>query len=238
MHTWDIDVGGGGSADRFLDASKVWSDPQEKMEFFNKEAKNHNYFFNSCTDVFGDKSWNFAGAAEVNNVVPMSYSIYMSNYLKRKKEKEKNFTYDLVIRTRMDTMYEESIPSQEIKEVISNPDKLFVRFNGIGRENLSPRNNFVFEGDGSPFVADNFSFASSKTMDIYSDLYLNLNRLLSKSINPCPEILLGNHLKELGVVSKWSKIQFMSMIEWEGDKAIFEKHYDKRERKRVDLVHD
>ena len=238
MHTWDIDVGGGGSADRFLDASKVWRNPQEKMEFFDKEAKNHNYFFSSCMDVFGDKSWNFANAREEKNVVPMTYSIYKSNALRKKKEEKENFTYDLVIRTRMDTMYEEGIPSQEIEEVISSPDKVFVRFNGIGHGNMSSRNKFMLEGSGSSFVADQFSFSSSKVMDIYSDLYLNLNRYFSKSINPCPEVLLANHLKEAGVAPKWSKMQFMSMIEWTGDKAVFEKHYDKRERKRIDLVHD
>jgi hypothetical protein len=236
MHTWDIDVGGGGSADRFLDASNVWRDPQAKMEFFDKEAEKHNYFFSSCMDAFDDKSWNFAGAAEANNVVPMTYSIYKSNALKKKKEKKENFTYDLVIRTRMDTMYEEEIPSQEIEEVISTPDKVFVRFNGINRGNTSPRNKFIFEGDGSPFVADNFSFSSSKVMDICSDLYLNLNRYFSESINPCPEVLLGNHLKKEGVAPEWSKMQFMSMIEWTKDEAVFEKHYDERERKAMRLA--
>jgi len=216
----------------------VWRTPEEKMGFFNKEAQKHNYFLSSRMDAFGDKSWNFAGAAEVKNVVPMTYSIYKSNLLKKKKEKKENFTYDLVIRTRMDTMYEEGIPPQEIEEVISTPDKVFVRFSGINHGNVSSRNEFMLENDGSPFVADNFSFSSSKVMDIYSDLYLNLNRYFSKSINPCPEVLLANHLKEAGVVPKWSEMQFMSMIEWTGDKAVFEKHYDERERREVRLTRD
>jgi hypothetical protein len=232
MHTWDIDVGGGGSADRFLSASSVWRTPEEKMEFFNKEAKKHNYFFSSCMDVFGDKSWNFANAVEEKNVVPMAYSIYKSNALRKKKEEKENFTYDLVVRTRMDTMYEQPILPKEIEEVRSPSSKIFVRFNGINRGHTSSRNDFMFENDGSAFVADNFAFSNSNVMDIYSNLYLNLNRK-SEFANRCPEVLLGSHLKEAAIIPEWSKMEFMSMVYWAGDSAVFEKHYNQKENKEV-----
>ena len=233
MHTWDIDVGGGGSANRFLGASDVWRTPEEKMEFFDKEAQKHGYFFSSHMDVFEDKSWNFAGVTENKNVVPMTYSIYKSNSLKKKIEAKRNFTYDLVIRTRMDTMYEHEIIPEEIKEVMNASNKIFVRFNGINHGHLSPRNDFMLENDGSTFVADNFAFSNSRVMDIYSNLYLNLYDSSS-----CPEVLLGSYLKDKGIVPEWSKMEFMSMIEWVGDKAIFEKHYNERKRKVVKLTRD
>jgi len=244
MHTWDIDVVDDGTANRFLGAPKVWDTVEQKMEYFEEEAERKGYKLVYSTDIYQTKSWNFLQAnIKGSNVVPMSYSIYRANGLKKEEEKKENFKYDLVIRTRMDSLYENTVPSNEIKQVLSDPHKICVCSSLMDWGQKVTRNSFLYEQKPaiSPFVADNFAFGNSAAMDIYSSLYSNLPELYKTWLmfkiegNCPPECLLGLLLKERGILPFWSEMHFKRMIRWSGPAAIFESNYGITDRTRKSL---
>ena len=156
----------------------------------------------------------------------MFYSIFKANSLKKLNEDNNNFKYDLVIRSRFDTLYEEPIPTDEILDVLNDNSKIYVRHNTIDRGGNSSRTEFYLEDSGrlSHFVADNFSFGSSKALDVYSSIYENIEKEASLGIST-PECLLGRQLVSKEISPLWSSIQFKSLVAWDLNGATFEKSY-------------
>lgn len=119
---------------------------------------------------------NIEPARKSKNVCSMLYNIEQCNRLKSAYEKQHNFIYDYVIRSRMDLEFLEQLQ-------IPNSSNNYISIPKWGGD---------FYG-----LNDQFAYGPSKLMDIYSGLYSNIettlesdNRLYLK-----PELLLKQYLK-------------------------------------------
>lgn len=105
---------------------------------------------------------------DYKGVLPMSYKIYKCNELKSKWEKEKGFTYDLIIRLRPDVEFLEEIP----KKVLNHPEKVW-------------HNNSENGNPCAPWqMSDKFIVSNSKNMDYIASLF---NKLPEYWKNPLGE---------------------------------------------------
>ena len=109
------------------------------------------------------------------NAYSMFYSIYQSNKLKTEYEIENNFKYDWVIRSRFDVKLNTKIEFNNYdKNIMNVPNGCF-----------DPSNGYV----------DCFAFSNSSNMDIYSDVYNNMDEYLNNpNIKLCGEYILKQHL--------------------------------------------
>jgi hypothetical protein len=215
LHTWDINVGGGGAADRFGQAPAFHNVCKEV--FFEQIKKKYGNRFHYQVEKFEDKQWNFLNVADYANITPMFYSIYKCNELRKSIG-----DYDLVIRSRMDTYYETPIPVEEFTECL-NTNKIFVRFNGINKGGCEARNHFIWAGQ--PFVCDNFAIGNNYSMNVYASTYTKLNELLKIGTHVSPESCLGLNLKASNIRYDWSKIMFKSLIGWDAQHLTFQSFY-------------
>lgn len=161
-----------------------------------------------------NSDWNFKRVPFVRNISPMFYSIYRSFSLIEDH-------YDIVIRSRLDTLYDSIIDPVVI------PDTALVRFNGVNRGQFAPRQEFVFEGTGEAFVADNFCISDWATAKVYSETYLNLGDFLSQT--NIPESCLARQLIGNNKGYQWSDCKFKSLIDVSGDRCLYESYYDSTE---------
>lgn len=125
---------------------------------------------------------NFATETIQSNVWKMWYSQYMANQLKIRHEKENNFTYDLVIRTRPDVALVDKVDLTRIKNQLNNEKDLVI----------IPQNKRCGYG---VFICDLFGISTSENMNVYSDLY---NQALShheRGVIFHPETMLAKHLE-------------------------------------------
>ena len=107
----------------------------------------------------------------------MLYSMYAANKLKSEYEKQNDFKYDIVIRSRSD----------------------FRCFEPIYYENYDLDNIIVPTGCPHPKgIADSFAFGSSENMDIYNDLFNTWISLMDEYADQrlCWEELLWIHLEK------------------------------------------
>lgn len=112
------------------------------------------------------------------------YSVYMANELKKQYEQENGFIYDLVVRTRYDLFYYESI---NFMDYINHLEKIVVMEEFQNHQDW--KNNF-----DKPMV-DIFALSNSKNMDIFCGVYPNMEKL-NKTINPpFGENYLGHHVR-------------------------------------------
>jgi len=106
------------------------------------------------------------------NVSSMFYTIFRSNSLKKEYELENNFLYDVVIRIRTDL---------EIKTFnldLNNINTEAIHAIRIGHTlNVSPFKD-------SNIINDQLNFGGSKQMDIFSDVYNNLEKYLNEDKLP------------------------------------------------------
>lgn len=124
--------------------------------------------------IFDDVNY---GLLKPTSIFSMFYSIMMVNKIKSMYEKDKNFKYDLVIRTRFDLL----IKNFNLDLYNIDPDNLYVS----GEINRSGQ-------IGVP--NDQFAISSSKNIDTYSDLFNNLeNYKLDGFKNFTGENLLKYH---------------------------------------------
>lgn len=103
--------------------------------------------------------WCNYGLCTPMNLHSMFYSIMMSNNLKKKYEESENFKYDVVIRCRFDINFK----------------NYKLNLNTIDLDRL---NAFTIRPSplGYPIINDQFAVSSSQIMDIYSDVYTNLEK--------------------------------------------------------------
>jgi len=112
-----------------------------------------------------------------DNVFKMFYNIYQANKLREDYEKENNFKYDLVIRTRPDLSLESVLDLNSIK---------------LEKKEILMPNNAWF---GDPLANDVFAAGSSDAMSIYADLYpLKIKEYNNNGVIFHPESILGAHL--------------------------------------------
>jgi len=125
-----------------------------------KDFSNHTISFNSHF------------SAKQNILASFFYSMNKSSELKKEYEKENNFKYDMVIRTRYDLAYMKPVDFSQFKP---NLDKIIVpaKFQ-TDQDNFNNKNK--------PMV-DIFAASTSENMDIFCDIYNNM-KMLNKKIEP------------------------------------------------------
>jgi len=105
------------------------------------------------------------------NGLMMYYSIYMSNSLKKQYETFANFTYDLVIRCRMDLCFEDANFGDTVKDAIENNTIYLAPNENIDRPfNQQMKKELNHKGI-SYMPNDQFAYGSSEAMDYYSSVY-------------------------------------------------------------------
>lgn len=120
------------------------------------------------------KTWLFKSDPTANQEFLASnfYSVYMANELKIQHEKENNFIYDVVIRSRYDLHFGHKI---EVNSYKDNLDKIIVmkKF----QDDQDAKNNLDM-----PMV-DIFAIGSSANIDVFSSVYPKMAEL-NKIIKP------------------------------------------------------
>ena len=126
----------------------------------------------------------FSNIDEIANVL---YKIYKCNELKKQYEKENNFIYDVVIRTRGDQIFTKKIDLDFPK------DKILINAYPWGDEDFVEH----LVGGEDICLSDRFAAGSSSNIDYLSDLYLYIEELFANNtITYSPlEQLLKIHLE-------------------------------------------
>ena len=109
----------------------------------------------------------------------MYYSVHHANKLKKAYEEKHDFEFDVVIRSRMDFLFSEELPASELDALAKkSPEEsgLFVGMNLTHKGPNASRNEFLLQ-DGTAMVDDQFAFGTSKSMDIYSNVYPDISGL-------------------------------------------------------------
>lgn len=110
--------------------------------------------------------------------ISMHYSLYKSNELKKEYEKENNMTFDVVFRIRFDSDFRDGkLDISNVKDGIWIPEMSTLDCGGLN---------------------DTFAFGSSYCIDVYSSMFLYLNKL-QKRVAYHPECMLKEYLVMRGV---------------------------------------
>jgi hypothetical protein len=195
LHTWDID----NDAHRFAGKKKiVGSKYVMEQDFVDSELScpyqsKETYITENIRPVsFAiENHRNFLlSGKKVSRSSEMYYSIFKANQYKNDHEKMNNFKYDIVVRSRMDILYDEPIPDKELKDVLES-GCLYVGTN-YDRE-VYPH---------SQLFPDTFCFSRSDRMDFYSEAHFKEQKKLGVA-----ETLITTHLKASALNVKWTKIK-------------------------------
>lgn len=154
IHTWrerggswkkDQDIDSGSKSESIITESKLREkyDPEEVVI---EEFEQENY-----REIDGvrvpEKIWKFSDYRK--GTLPMFYKMHAVNELKREREEEEGFKYDLVILVRPDMLIMDSIP----ENVIEHPNVLW------------------HLGAGYYRIADNFTISSSENIDYMTAIW-------------------------------------------------------------------
>lgn len=101
---------------------------------------------------------------KVYNIICMYYSVYQSNLLKQAFEKENNFKYDIVIRSRYDYAINVGLDFSSFEK-----DSIYVP------SDWTPQNRKDY------VLNDQFAYGSSENMDLYSSVYTNIDNMFNKT---------------------------------------------------------
>lgn len=131
---------------------------------------------------------NYAVEVNLDNICKNWYSLQQVDQYRQQYEKENNFKYDLVIRTRADIGVETILRFDSIMEVIKNNNNVVI----------TPTNRQCgYEGI---YFCDLFAIASSNNMSVYSDLF---NQAWNHHANGCifhGETMMARHLLNNGLI--------------------------------------
>lgn len=121
----------------------------------------------------------------IQSIMCMMYKIYAADLLRRQHEQTLGFTYDVVVRCRFDTLLPFPIKFDENFDlgVVTTPSM------------MQPRWHPDYD-----WVNDKFACGNARVMSLYSDWFTNLDNLVvNKKVPIQPEILLHQHLLDVGV---------------------------------------
>lgn len=113
-----------------------------------------------------------------SNVLSMYYKIKNCNQLKCEFEEENNFKYDVVIRTRADTVYQ--------RELLTTNLLKWIKDGYI----ITP-SEFSYNGTG-----DIITIGNSEVIDIFSSLFDNIPNLADRQIDMNPHVVLKHFLAQ------------------------------------------
>lgn len=162
-----------------------FNDGDKHKEFIINELQPKSYLF--------EKSRDFSKEVEEINInekfikperdkgsYSMFYSLYKANQLKKEYEQENNFKYDIVVRLRLDIL-----AFTTLKQILRH-----ISFIGDLNNKVYIPNHHHSVG-----INDQIAVGNSEIIDIYSDIYLWLEKArLNEYFNP--EYLLYRYLKE------------------------------------------
>lgn len=152
IHTWD---------------TNTWRYPKTNHTIFHTEKHNDKEDIIECYKPKGFIQEEFVESNFIRAWDPMFYSFEKSMMLKRQYELEKDFEYDVVIKARLDVIYN---PEHKFPLIDVQPGVCYTCY-------LS---KFPME-----FNANNFDdvifYGNSPTMDIIGDIYLSQHRYRSES---------------------------------------------------------
>ena len=117
------------------------------------------------------------------NVWKMWYSLHHANKLRIEYEREHNFSYDLVIRTRPDVAIMNPIRAPHLKDQLDKDTNLVI----------IPNNKRC--GYHGTWMCDLFAISSPETMTVYCDLYNQALTHHKAGVIFHPETMLGQHLQ-------------------------------------------
>jgi|LakMenE01Jun11ns_1017448.scaffolds.fasta_scaffold9954871_6 hypothetical protein len=159
-------------------------------------------------------------SASKENQSSMFYSILACNELKKSFETKNSFKYDLVIRSRMDCLFHQEIEKSSIDKLLCDENLILVRgesdhriFNG----------NFFFDQKKS-YICDIFAIGSSKSMDIFCDVY-NHDELLKSDFYDDSESKIPELLKPNNVRPDWLSFKFFRQKSVKDDKFVMWSDY-------------
>lgn len=190
--------------DNTYDPSELWSlykpkrlligsmnSIKDKIDKFNEFTKK-----NGISQVLG-------------SMYPLFYKLYTANQLRIQYQEENNFKYDIIIRTRFDLNFSERMFANSIEPFIF--DKIEISELSDAMKNdvvylkMDPFYDFpTFEWRNSPdyfvkkiddWIWDSFGFGNDKSMNIYCDTFLNLERIIEskrKDVNVNEKMLYYN----------------------------------------------
>lgn len=178
IHTWMIDdeqnrkpyINGGGN---------IMGNPVDKnfmLDIFNLYNPIKCLIQKQVPFEYGKYSERTMPGIRSDYMYSMFYSIYKSNQLKIEYERENNFKYDFVIRSRFDVKLNTKI------NLTVSPDKMYLP-NGC----FDQTNGYV----------DCFGYSNSEFMDIYCDTFNHIDRIMDTyPIGLCGEYILRKQLDE------------------------------------------
>ena len=106
--------------------------------------------------------------------------------LKREYEKNHNFEYDLVIRTRCDNFWFRSLNKEEIDNSLKN-------------NNVVIPDEWDFKNVSPYGTSDVFAAGSSSALDLYATHFDNLHKYYTEGCQFHPETMMGFHLAKIGL---------------------------------------
>lgn len=180
IHTWDLYNGVSGNHPKLL------PEETEKIDIeFLKKLNPKELIIEKWEDVEPEIKWSdeyFTKKQSYDTpIITLSLfrKMYLCNELKKKYEKENNFKYDVVLRTRPDLLYSRNFidESDDFENIIYTP--VYCSFN---------------------IISELTAYSSSENMDIYCDVYNNLKKIYN--ITQCEfnaHKLLKNYLDHLNL---------------------------------------
>ena len=197
LHTWDIDH----NSARGLAKVNTSLDPRFNTPSVSPETSKEDYIVNEVkpTSYVIEPFESFSLKKEAHSTFAMYYGIQKANLLRKQYEKDKSISYDLIIRARLDTFFENTIPDKDIEEALTQ-NTLFVGCNR-SEEDYPHRE-----------TTDVFAFSNSSIMNIYADtfnLYDNGNNRHLLGEQGLHHQLVSNQVKV-----KWSHIPLKLPSVW------------------------
>ncbi len=135
------------------------------------------------------KEYNF-----LTNIFKMTKRIYEANNLKKDYERENNFVYDIVIRIRPDVLLKNKLPSKLINNI---------KFDTVYAPMV---NKLDIIHHMKYFICDQIDLGTSKTMDIFSNFYLDIDKYTKHVL--C-ERMLYFYMKNNKINIEYYEIKFL-----------------------------
>lgn len=182
---------------------------QEKQEFLE--------LYKPTSIVWHTKE--FPNTKLIKNTEKMFYRIHRCNELKKVHETTTNQTYDIVIRSRPDLIFNYAIPYSIIERIIQNPKTIYIPEWYAG--------NLV---DSNYSVYDWFAVGDSEAMDSYADIYPEI-KTNTNTICDAPEYIMKQYFdaKQIKYDSFYYEIglnkTFLQILCLPYDKAVNDKYY-------------
>lgn len=172
IHTWDIKDRKVYSADSF--SGKGGLSDLDILSEYNAEdilIENYNRKRLKFTRMYEEIQFHGSNRADIG-IISMYYSIFKSNQLKRKYERKNKVKFDIVMRMRFDSNFNGV-------DLVLDPN--------LPGFNLNPANLKSIQiplGNDWAGINDQFALGSSSEMDMYCNLFNNLENLTDSGYNP------------------------------------------------------